>query len=189
MRNTKPLRMVLLPVLLCALAAAQKLRAGQTQTEWPKQVGPLTTNQLPADLGGVPHGFLGASFHIEHFDARTTLLRGAITLTNLADTTNSIALCLKGPSIAYQVEICDPQGNAVRDPSGILHNWNAQRFSFAPHEGKRQAFELRLRDYFDLKPGKFQLLFVFNELLVRHLPSDEWYMRPWSRERLVLLCE
>jgi hypothetical protein len=188
MRNTKPLRMILVPALLCALAGAQKLH-GQTRSEWPEQVGPLTTNQLPADLDGVPHGFLGASFHIEHFDARTTLLRGNITLTNLTDTTNGIALSLVGPCIAGQIEICDPQGNAVRDPNGILHNWKAQWFSFAPHEGKRQAFELRLRDYFDIKPGKFQLLFVFNELLVRHLPNDGWHMRPWSRERLVLLCE
>ena len=110
-------------------------------------------------------------------------------LTNLTDTTNGIALCLKGSSIAYQIEICDPQGNLVRDPNGALHNWNAQRFTFAPHEVKRQTFELRLKDYFDLKPGRFQLLFVFNELLVQHLPNDEYNMRPWSRDRLILQCE
>lgn len=188
------LRATLFSVLLpFAAAPAPILQAGQSRTEWPKQIGPMATNKLPADLAGVQHDFLGASFHIQHFDPKTTLLRGTITLTNLTDYTNSIALCLKGPSISYQMEVCDSEGNLLPDPSGA-NNWAAQRFTFTPHEGKLQPFELRLNDHFDLKPGIFQLLFVFNELTVRpspvrQIPSNEYYMRPWSRERLTLQCE
>jgi hypothetical protein len=176
--------------VLCAFfSAARLLQAAPSRTEWPKRSGPLITNPFPAVLSGNTYGFLGATFHIERFDPRTTLLEGFVELTNLTNLTNTIVLCLDGPTITYNIEMLDSEGNRLHDPNYVMHNWNAQVFDFGPHEVKRQAIRVRLKDYFTLKPGISQLLFVFDERIVRRLPSYVYPFKAWSRECLILHCE
>jgi hypothetical protein len=189
-RNGEAFQVASMLAALCVLfSGPQELQAAPSRTEWPKRSGPLITNPLPAVLSGIPHGFLGATFHIEQFDPQTTLLQGFVELTNLTDLTNTIVLCLEGPTIAYHIEMLDSKGDKIYDPSGSANNWNAQVFDFRPHEVKRQAIRVRLKDYFDLKPGISQLLFVFDERLLGRLPPDAYPTKAWSRECLVLHCE
>jgi hypothetical protein len=167
----------------------QQLLGAHSRVVWPPPTQPLTATHLPAVIVGARHSFLGATFHITAFDRKTTSLEGFIDLTNLTAAAATIVLCLEGPSIAYHIEMLDANENLLFEPNGIVHNWKATTYHFDPHEAKRMPLKIRLRDGFELKPGLSQLIFTFDERLIRQPPQDEYPIKSWSRERLILESE
>jgi hypothetical protein len=187
MRNRKVLALIL--SLFSLFMAVTETHAVKSRIEWPVQTRLLATNELPMVITGVPFGFLGATFQIEQFDPRTTILKGFIVLTNQTDLTNKVTLCLNNGSISYHMELIDMEGNVLLDPNGSLYNWNPGIYEFAPYEAKRYPIKLRLRDYFDIKPGQCQLLFVFDERMIRKVEHNGYAKKPWAVERIILRCD
>lgn len=177
---------VLAAAVICLLMPAQ---GATSRIEWPTQAKSLATNSLPIVVAGVPHGFLGATFQMEQFDPETTVLQGTIVLTNRTEMTNSITMCLLANTISYHIEMLDMQGNVLMDPNGAKYNWDAQVFNFTPHESKRYPIKVRLRDYFDIKSGLCQLLFIFDERMIRDVGHDGYAMKAWACERIILRCD
>lgn len=83
----------------------------------------------------------------------------------------------------------DMNDDIISDPKGGQYNWIADNLEYEPHECKRLGFRIRLKDYFDLKPGLSQLLFVFDEQMLRNAGHNESSRIAWSRQRLILKCD
>ena len=182
--------MVLIFILLFVFAPLETGQAARSKIEWPTRSHVISTNQTPTVIAGIQKGFLGTKFYIKQFDARTTHLTGFIELSNLADTTNSVTLCLEGPTIAYHMELIDSKENMVYDPNGDLHNWIPNKYEFSPKEVKRVPINVRLNEIFDIKhSGTYKLLFIFDDRIFKELPPNAFPMKAWSRETITLRAE
>lgn len=175
-------------IVTLVFAGAQVGESAESRIKWPPQSLSLTTNHTPIIVDGVVQGFLGTTFHIESFDPVTTVLRGFIETTNKTDFTNTVRLCVHADAICYHIEILNMKGDIIRDPKGGLYNWIADNLTYEPHECKIFGFKIRLKDYYDLKPGPFQLLFVFDERMLRTAGRNEHPRIAWSRQRIILKC-
>jgi hypothetical protein len=175
--------------IACMLVLIELSAFAQNKINWPTEVVSLTSNRPPIVVDGVPQEFLGTTFHIEAFDPATTILSGYIETTNCSDHAQSVRFWLVHGVISGHIIMRDMYDRNVLDPNGAFHNWNVVDVSFAAHEVKRLPFKDRLRNCFDLRQGTYQLLFVFNERLLRNIAGDRFTACAWSKKRILLRCE
>lgn len=130
----------------------------------------------PLILKGIEVGGVKASFQVDEYSSATGSLKGKVFLRNGREAPVDFKMY---ELFSRHLEIRGPAGKAVNDsPRFVFYEYVAATHRIEPQGTVRVPFSVVIPEFFDIRPGEYEVWFVCSESLYKKAGKDRY--KRWS---------